>query len=308
MEVKLSSQDFDDETKLLSLTNIGTIFIEEVFEVNKDIVEQLNLRMRGKNANQQIIMAFNPISKSHWLYDFTTHPPSSSIILHSTYKDNPFLSDEYVASLEELYTRNPAKARIYCDGEWGVNPEGLVFTNWKAEEFNVAEVISKYEVRKGIDLGYVDPTTVITSAYDEQGRRLFVFEEYYKRGQQLDNVEAYLRETFTRTKIYCDSAEPRSIEYFRKKGHNVVPCKKGDNSNKAKVSFLQNLQIIVLPSCENLINELENFSYIKSKKTGEYTDDTTHEWSHAIDALAYSYSNIYTQRELKTLDKALLGL
>jgi len=29
----------DEETKLLSLNNIGTIFIEEVFEVSRDIVE-----------------------------------------------------------------------------------------------------------------------------------------------------------------------------------------------------------------------------------------------------------------------------
>ena len=68
----------DEETKLLSLTNIGTIFIEEVYEVPKSIVEQLNLRMRGTNQNQQIIMAFNPISKNHWLYDFCeVNPPQS---------------------------------------------------------------------------------------------------------------------------------------------------------------------------------------------------------------------------------------
>lgn len=42
----------DDETKLLSLNDIGCIFIEEAFEVPKNIVEQLNLRMRGKTPNQ----------------------------------------------------------------------------------------------------------------------------------------------------------------------------------------------------------------------------------------------------------------
>ena len=56
----------DEETKLLSLNNIGAIFIEEAYEVPKSIVEQLNLRLRGKSANQQIYMAFNPISKNHW--------------------------------------------------------------------------------------------------------------------------------------------------------------------------------------------------------------------------------------------------
>ena len=88
----------DEETKLLSLNGIGVIFIEEVFEVPKAIVEQLNLRLRGSTPNQQIIMAFNPISRNHWLYDFCeVSPPSSFIFIHSTYKDNPFLNAAYVA-------------------------------------------------------------------------------------------------------------------------------------------------------------------------------------------------------------------
>lgn len=41
----------DEETKLLSLNGIGTIFIEEAYEVPKPIVEQLNLRLRGKTEN-----------------------------------------------------------------------------------------------------------------------------------------------------------------------------------------------------------------------------------------------------------------
>ena len=54
--------------------------------------------------------------------------------------------------------------------------------------------------------------------------------------------------------------------------------------------------------------ELENFSYIKSKVTGEFTEDTTHEFSHAIDACRYAYSDIYTNKNMKTLDKSILGL
>jgi phage terminase large subunit len=37
----------DEETKLLSLAGITTIFIEEVFEVPRNIYEQLDLRLRG---------------------------------------------------------------------------------------------------------------------------------------------------------------------------------------------------------------------------------------------------------------------
>ena len=52
----------DSEEKLLSLANVSCIFVEEAYEVPKDIFEQLDLRMRGHVKNQQIIMAWNPIS------------------------------------------------------------------------------------------------------------------------------------------------------------------------------------------------------------------------------------------------------
>lgn len=301
----------DEETKLLSLNNIGTIWIEEAFEVPKNIVEQLNLRMRGKNANQQIIMSFNPISKNHWLYDFCeVNPPESFTYTHSTYKDNPFLNDAYIKELEELYKRNPAKARIFCDGEWGVDSEGLVIQNWKREEFDAMELASKgLEHRVGMDLGWIDKSAIINSLYDRDNKIIYVFDEFYKSGCQLAELVAAIDDmNLRKSKIYVDAAEPRSIQYFKNEGIRAEPCAKGKDSVKAGLMFLQDNLIVVHPRCTNFITELENFSYIKSKQTGEWTEDTTHEWSHAIDACRYGYSDIYTNKKLKTINKSILGL
>lgn len=301
----------DDETKLLSLNNIGTIFIEEAFEVPQNIVEQLNLRMRGNIPNQQIIMAWNPISKESWLYKFTVeNPPENSIFIHSTFRDNPFLNAEYVASLIELYTRNPQKARVYCDGEWGVNSEGLVFQNWKSEMFDPMELAAAgFERRAGMDLGWVDKTAIIDTLYDRDNRTIYIFNEFYKSGCQLDEIaDAAINMNLTKTKVYIDAAEPRSIQFFRTKGINATACAKGKDSVRAGIAFLQNHTLIVHPSCKNFINELENFSYIKSKTTGEFTNDTTHEYSHAIDACRYGYSDIYTNTKLKSVSKTALNL
>ena len=304
-------QGLDEETKLLSLNNIGAIWIEEAFEVPKAIVEQLNLRLRGNNDNLQIIMTFNPISKNHWLYDFCeVNPPSSFIYTHTTYKDNPFLNEEYIRELEELYTRNPARARIFCDGEWGVDSEGLVITNWKQEEFDAMELASKgYEHRVGMDLGWIDKSAIIDSLYDRENKTIYVFNEFYKSGCQLSELaKAIYDMNLHKTKIFVDAAEPRSIQYFKSEGIRAEACAKGKDSVKAGLMFLQDHLIVVHPKCKNFITELENFSYIKSKQTGEWTEDTTHEWSHAIDACRYGYSDIYTNNKLKTINKALLGL
>lgn len=300
----------DDETKLLSISGITCVFIEEVFEVTKDIVEQLNLRLRGGNKNKQILMAWNPININSWLYKFTNNLPDDAIYTHSTFRDNPFLDEQYIRQLESLYKTNPAKARIFCDGEWGVNPEGLVFQHWRKEEFDPVELAAKgLEHRCGMDLGWVDKSAVIDTLYDRDNQIIYVFNEFYKSGCQLSELAAAIKNMrLQKCKIAVDAAEPRSIQYFRKEGINAVACAKGKDSVKAGLMFLQDHLIIVHPKCKSFITELENFSYIKSKLTGEYTEDTTHEWSHAIDACRYAYSDIYTNTKMKTMSKSALGL
>lgn len=300
----------DDEAKLLSLQGIGTIFVEEAYEVPQNMVEQLNLRMRANVANQQLILAWNPISRHSWLYDFSVvNPPANSVFIHSTYKDNPFLSKEYVDALEELYVRNPQKARIFCDGEWGVDSEGLVFQNFKVEEFDPQELARQgLEHRCGADFGFIDPSTVVASLYDKKNGKIYVYNEFYKKGCQLDTIyEAIISMGLGKTKIFMDSAEPRSIDFFKKKGVPAYPCIKGPNSVNARIAFLQNHQIIIHPNCKNVLMEFENFSYERNKD-GTLKESFTHEFSHAIDGLGYAYSDIYTKSGLRTMDKAVLGL
>lgn len=301
----------DTEEKLLSLQDISTVWVEEAYEVEENKIQQLNLRMRGRASNQQIYLSWNPISKRSWLYNFTVEePPANSVFIHSTYKDNPFLSDEYIAALEEMAVRNPAKYKVYGLGEWGVDVEGLVITNWYKEIFDPLSLASLgFEHRAGMDIGWVDKSAIIDTLFDRANRRIYVFNEFYKSGCQLTELAAAIKDmNLLKTKLYVDSAEPRTIQYFKTQGINAVGATKGKDSVKAGIMFLQDVEIIVHPKCVNFIMELENFSYIKSKITGEWTEETTHEYSHAIDACRYAYSDIYTNKQLKTLSKGALGL
>ena len=301
----------DTEEKLLSLTNISTVWVEEAYEVEKSKVEQLNLRMRGTAANQQLILSWNPISKHSWLYEFTVkNPPENSVFIHSTYKDNPFLNPEYVQALDEMEIRNPEKYRVYGRGEWGVDSSGLVIKNWKSEAFDAMELAAEgLEHRAGMDLGWIDKSAIIDTLYDKANHTIYVFNEFYKSGCQPSELAAAIKDmNLAKSKIKVDAAEPRTIQFFRNEGINAEGAAKGKDSVKAGLMFLQDNLIIVHPKCQNFITELENFSYIKSKQTGEWTEDTTHEWSHAIDACRYAYSDIYTNKQLKTLSKTSLSL
>lgn len=296
----------DDETKLLSLQNISDVWVEEVFECNRDIVEQLSLRMRGTKANQQLYLSFNPISASHWLYDFCeVNSPKSFIYHQSTFRDNRFLPEAYVESLEDLYRTNPVKARVFCDGEWGVDFEGLVYPNHVVEEFDVEELIrtTDYPIKVGVDIGFRDPSTCVVSLWDKPNRRIYIISEYYKRGATFEEVcEGIKLCTMSeKQKVYVDNADPRAIQYFQQEGIHALPCKKGNDSNKLYMQFLQNHQIICHPSCVHVAEELGNFTFLKDKN-GYYMDDKTdHTYSHTLDALKYSYSDVYRSKKLSSL-------
>lgn len=295
----------DEETKLLSLNNIGCIFIEEVFEVPKSIVEQLNLRLRGQTENQQIIMAFNPISKHHWLYDFCeVNPPQSFVYIHSTYKDNPFLTKEYVSALDELESRNPQKYRIYGLGEWGIDADGLVYQNWKVEDFNHAE--KDGEMLIGLDFGFVnDISALVASILDENDKRIYIFKEYGARGKtNTDLVDVITNMGFNKSTIVADAAEPKSIEEMKRAGIiKIRACKKGQDSIIHGIQKLQNYEIIVHPSCEGIITELENYTWQKDKYTDVYINKPIDDWNHYLDALRYSLQCV--GNKMKTLSKDL---
>ena len=302
----------DNEEKLLSIAGITDVFIEEVYEVPKEIVDQLNLRMRGKAPNQQIYMAFNPISAKHWLYDFCegSTRPESSVYSQSTFRDNPFLPDEYVKALEDMYRTNPNKARVFCDGEWGADVEGLVYKNHILSDFDINELIKKgLEVRVGIDWGFVDPTTVVVSLFDKAKKEIYVIGEFYKRGATLEEIkEGIVMLGVSKQKMYCDGAEPDKVDYLRRNGFNAVSAKKGAGSVKAGISFLQDMRIICHESCVNVAAELGNYVYLKDKKTGQYIEDSyDHDFSHTMDALRYSYSDLYSAARL-TSAKLMLGI
>jgi phage terminase large subunit len=304
----------DDSEKIKSITDITDIWCEEATELTEDDYTQLDLRLRAMVDDLQLFCSFNPVSKANWVYKkwfdpkLAVYDALETMILRTTYKDNRFLPKAYVKALEEKEKSNPLYYKIYALGEFAV-AEGLVITNWTKEDFNPMELAQKFEHRVGMDLGFVDPSAVIETLYDRDNKTIYVFAEFYKKGCQLSELaQAIFDMGLRKVKIMVDAAEPRSREYFRNKGINAQPCIKGNDSVKAGLMFLQDHKIIVHPNCPNFIVELENFSYIKSKKTGEWTEDTTHEWSHAIDACRYAYSDVYTAKKAKTMSKTALGL
>ena len=115
----------DDPEKLKSITfakgELTDAWIEEASETSQAALEQVNIRLRGGKSKKQVVISFNPIDVNHWLKKrFFDRQDSNVQILHTTYKDNDFIDDEYRAQLEAYKTVDPYYYAVYCLGQWGV--------------------------------------------------------------------------------------------------------------------------------------------------------------------------------------------
>ena len=112
----------DDVEKLKSIYDITGIWIEEASELLEADFNQLDIRLRTQSPYYlQIILSFNPISITHWLKArFFDKKDPRATVHESTYKDNRFLTQEAVRTLEAFRDTDEYYYMVYCLGQWGV--------------------------------------------------------------------------------------------------------------------------------------------------------------------------------------------
>lgn len=279
----------DDPEKIKSIDGITDIVIEEATELTEDDFTQLNLRLRALVDHLQIYLMFNPISKKNWVYDyfFVRELPINVKIIKTTYQDNKFLSDEYRAELERLKDRNPAYYRIYCLGEFATLDK-LVFPVFKTKIVSEAD-IQGLKRWIGLDFGYInDPSAIVWGFIDTTKKRIYVTGEYVKRGMKNNEIAETMEDLgLCKDKSYGDSAERKSIDEIRDKGVNIEPTEKGKDSIIHGIQWIQQYELIVDERCFKVIEELENYTWKKDKKTGEYINEPVDTFNHTIDAIRY---------------------
>jgi len=122
-EVIFRGLDDSEKIKSITFTNgeLTDIWCEEASEIEEASFNQLITRLRGGKSEKSIFVSFNPININHWLKKrFMDNPPEGCMVLHTTYKDNKFLSEEDKQRLEYFKNTDPYYYQVYALGEWGV--------------------------------------------------------------------------------------------------------------------------------------------------------------------------------------------
>lgn len=192
---------------------------------------------------------------------------------------------------------NPAYYKIYAEGKFATLDK-LIYTNWRIEDFNHVELIQKNKKLKprfGLDFGYTnDPTAFIASLVDHENRKIYIYDEHYETGMLNNHIaDMIIKKGYSKEKIVADSSEPKSIAEIKGFGvRKIKGTKKGKGSVNNGIQKIQQYEIIVHPSCINVIFELENYTWKKDKQTNEYINEPVDKFDHLCDALRYALEDI----------------
>ena len=294
----------DNSEKIKSIKGISDVVMEEASEFTLDDYTQLTLRLRDKkHPNKQIYLMFNPVSKVNWVYNaFFVKKPKNTVIYQTTYKDNRFLDEVTKENIEELADRNEAYYKIYALGEFATLDK-LVFPKYKKQLLNKEE-LKHIPSDFGLDYGFInDPSAFMHVKIDEENKRLYILEEYVKKGLTNDKIaEAIKALGYSKEIIRADSAEKKSNQELRNLDiPRVIDVIKGPGSVMQGIQYILQYEIIVDERCVKTIEELENYTWKKDKATNEYINEPVDSYNHCLDAVRYAVQDRIFQKK-KELD------
>lgn len=293
---KIFFRGMDDPLKITSIAvDVGVlcwIWIEEAYEITKeedfDTLAESILGDCPDHLWKQITLTFNPWSDRTWIKArfFDVQDPDI-LAITTNYLCNEWLSEADKKEFDRMKRNNPRRYNVAGLGNWGV-VDGLVYENWKEQVFAIEELPADAQSAFGLDFGYTnDPTALFCGFFSASERRLYVWDELYKKG--LSNKAIYSEicdMEYQKERITGDSAEPKSIDELRGMGLRITGAKKGKDSVNNGIQWIQDLEIIIHPRCVNFLTEISTYQWRKdkfNKRLNEPEDDN----NHLMDAMRY---------------------
>lgn len=320
---KIIFKGMDKPEKLKSIHNVSIVWIEECSEVKYEGFKELLGRLRHPTLQLHMILSTNPVSTANWCYKhFFKDSKAKATVLddeelyrerikvvngtyyhHSVADDNLFLPDSYIEQLEDMAKYDPDLHRIARRGRFGVNGVRVLPQFEVRPHDEVMEAIRAIRSpirRAGMDFGFESSyNALVRLAVDHKERILYIHWEYYKNQMTDDRTAEDLAEfQGTGEVIRADSAEPKTIKYFRQMGFAMRPAKKFQGSRLQYTKKVKRFKkIICSDRCVNTIDELQDLTYAVDKK-GEIIVDEFSIDPHTFSAIWYALDD-YEVSDLK---------
>jgi phage terminase large subunit len=271
---RLQFFSLDDPEKIKSF-NANEIWLEEANEFTFEDYTIIKLRLNrdpGPDLNH-IYLSFNPVES--WIFDKLEIPDAQWI--HSTYKDNPFLSEAYTQLLEGLKDQDMNYYSIYALGKRG-KFENIIYPDWNQVE-SMPEDLERECY--GIDFGYEpSPTVVVHIGLIKQD--LYFDELLYQTHLTNSELIEFLK-TLPCRQSFADSAEPQRIGEINNAG---LPCTGAMKNVKLGIDTVKRHHLYFTKRSANGIKEIRSYQR-KKDKAGRVLEDPVEFNDHFMDSIRY---------------------
>lgn len=327
----------DKPEKIKSIYGVSVIWIEEASELSLQAYQELLGRAREPKKTAHYLLTSNPISCANWLY--TTffkrvdekgktiviqdeqefyekktliNPHNGIYYMHTIPTDNTFLPKSYIKRLDSLKEIDKQLWLVARYGRFGatglrVLPNFTVAKNAKEFKEKIRSIPSQYHFF-GLDFGFEESfNALVACCVDDDEKILYIYKEVYvnhitdDRFSQMESVRKIASLASRLDKPICaDSAEPKTIQYYRQQGFNMYGAKKYIGSRLQNTKKMKRFKKIVCsPMCKNTIRELQPLTYKKDSR-GNIIEDEFNIDPHTFSALWYALDT-YTVADIKEI-------
>lgn len=292
------SRGLDKEHKTKSIKDPTGVWYEEMNEIKFNDFLKTTTSLRGGVIQE--IATFNPEMETDWInayffpnkqsyekadgkFHFVPSIRNDTTILHTTYKDNKYCTQQSVELLESFKQTDENYYKIYSLGLWGGVLEGLIYENWEI----IQNVPKEAEfIAYGLDFGFTNHETAIAKVYVNEND-LIIDEVLYGKGLSNVQIAIELKDIkIENDEVIADSAEPKSIAQLFDLGINVVDAIKGKDSVLAGIHKVKEYNIKITASSRNGIRELKHYRW-KMDRNGESLNEPIKMYDHLLDAVRY---------------------
>lgn len=164
----------DDPDKLSNI-NLGWFLLDQAEEVNEEIFQMLQGRLRQRKAPRCGLLLANP-NGHDWVWRrfvYLKYPDHKYV--HAKTTDNPTLTEDYVKTLMHM---PESWVKRFVEGSFEVF-SGQIFPEFDPDvhTINPFPIPEWWEGMEGIDWGYRNPTSVLWLKFDDKGN-CFVVDEH----------------------------------------------------------------------------------------------------------------------------------
>lgn len=212
---------------------------------------------------------------------------------HFTSYDNPFIPKEEVDKAKQELTEDRFAQEYMADFR---KTEGLVYKEFSRDKHLFNELPKDLTFVKyiaGVDFGFTNPSAVIEIKKDRDAR-YWVTNEWYKTKQTDAQIADYI-DLLRLNECYPDPESASGIEELNRRGINVRQVVKNKDSIRNGISVVRELfkanRLFISENCQNLILELETYSYPDRKPDHNEEENPIKENDHAVDALRYALAS-----------------